>query len=169
MHSDSKTLAWVLLSIILISTLAMGFTSVPTTQAQPSLTYDNFGPRLDEILIKVYGGRDAEFEALRTGQIDIIDWPLDYNTYTQLLADPTNFGVSPLTMIDMYNLEMNNVKWPTSDVWLRRAIAYLFDRQTFYQNQLKSFSGSLLDSPIATEWAQWHSPDVKKYPFSRQT
>lgn len=169
MRFNSRTLAWVLLSIILLSTMAIGFTSVPTAQAQPSLLYDNFGPLLDQILIKVYGGRDAEFEALRTGQIDMTDWPLDYNTYTQLLADPTNFAVSPLTMIDMYNLEMNNVKWPTSDVWIRKAIAYLFDRQTFYQNQLKSFSGSLLDSPIATEWTQWHSAIVKKYPFSRTT
>jgi len=166
MRSNRKTLESILLSTVLISTLALAFISVPVI-ASPE-TYENFGPRVDNILIKVYlAGRDAEFEALRTGQIDIIDWPLDYTTYTQLLDDPAHYVVEPLTMIDMYNLEMNNIKWPTSDVNVRRAIAYLFDRQKFFQLQLKTFSGALLNSPIATEWTQWYTDTVRKYPYSR--
>lgn len=167
MHFNNKSLVSTLFSAMLISTLPLSVMFIQPVTA-PTGTYEAFGPRVDNLLIKVYlAGRDAEFEALRTGQIDIIDWPLDYGTYTQLLADPTHFAVEPLTMIDMYNLEMNCIKWPTSDVNFRRAIAHLWDRQAFYQNQLKAFSGVILDSPIATEWTQWHSPNVAKYPFDR--
>jgi len=168
MRCNVKTLGSILLSMVLISTLTLAFTSFPAT-AQGE-TYERFGPRVDNLLIKVYlAGRDAEFEALRTGQIDIIDWPLDYTTYTQLLADPDHFVVEPLTMIDMYNLEMNCIKWPTSDVYVRRAIAHLFNRTRFLQLQLKSFSGVMLDSPIASEWEQWHNDYVRQYPFDRAT
>ena len=170
MHRDSKSLVCIMLSITLVLTSTMASVSILPVSSAPADPYEAFGPRVDELQILVYlAGRDAEFGALKAGEIDIIDWPLDYGTYLELLADPTNFGVEPLTMIDMYNLEFNCMRWPTSDVNVRRAIAHLFDRTSFLTLQLKSFSGVMLDSPIATEWTQWHSPDVRTYPYSATT
>lgn len=145
--------------------LSLAFLCIPVMA--PPETYDKFGPRVDDILIKIYQGRDQEFLALQSGDIDIIDWPLDYATYTNLLSQPTKYTVYPLTMYDMYNLEMNCLKWPISDVNFRRAIAYLVDKQTFFQNQLKSFSGSLMDTPIAKEWTTWYNDFTAKYVYSR--
>lgn len=166
MDLNLKKSVTILLSVTLILTTSMSFMSISPVSAQAE-AYQAFGPRVNELLIKVYiGGRDAEFGALKTGEIDIVDWPLDYDTYIELSGDSANFGVETLTMIDMYNLEFNCLKWPTSDVNVRRAIAHLFDRSAFLTTQLKSFSGVMLDSPIATEWTRWHSATVKKYPYN---
>lgn len=166
LHKKFTMLVRLLPSITLISILSLTLAPFPTQViAPPTETYEKYGPRADNILIKVYlAGREAEFNAFKAGEIDVIDWPLDKATYDTIKNDP-NFAVAPLTMFDMYNLEMNCMKWPTSDVWFRRAIAHLIDKTTFYLIVLNSFSGVMLDTPIAPEWTQWYNDYTAKYPY----
>lgn len=168
MRSDFKSLQSVLLSIALISTLTLAFVSLPAS-APIGNTYEKFGPRVDNILIKIYQGRDAEFGAFKTGEVDIIDWPVDFDTYIDLTAHPDEFVPYDVTSYDMYNLEMNCINWPTSDVNVRRAIAYVVNKELFFTTQLKSFSGSLMDTPIASEWTTWYNDFTEKYAFNRAT
>jgi len=161
MHRYFETFDTVSLSFsLLLSMLILSF--VPAPVIGQLETYEKFGPRVDNICFKV-GYTLNDFLG---GKIDIIDWPLDYTTYTLVSSDP-NFVTAPLTMFDTWNLEMNNMRWPLSDVNFRRALAHLIDRQSFYIQQLKSFSGVLMDTPIAPEWTQWCNPNVAKYPYNR--
>jgi len=165
MHSGFKKMNAILLSTMLISILTSAFISVPVT-APTGSGYEMFGPRVSNILIKIYLGRDSEFVNFKLGDFDIIDWPLDYTTYTDLLKEPDKFVTANLTMYDMYNLEMNCINWPTSDVNVRRAIACLINKEAFFTTQLKSFSGVLMDTPIAPEWT-WYNDHTEKWTFNR--
>jgi len=170
MHSGFKRLNGILLSTVLISILTSAFMSVPVT-APTGSGYEMFGPRVDNILIRIFQGRDTEFGAFYSGDpataIDIIDWPLDQGTYQKLRAEPDKFVTADLTSYDMYNLEMQCLKWPTSDVNVRRAIACLINKEKFFTTQLKSFSGVLLDTPIAPEWTTWFNDNTEKWVFNR--
>lgn len=71
----------ILLSSIVLAALILSFLSVFPVSAwtYPDLTeddrYEEFGPRADQILIKLYATEDAEWDALEGGVIDITDWP----------------------------------------------------------------------------------------------
>jgi len=152
------------LALILILTL----TFMPVEVSAPTATYQKFGPRVDYLHITVYtAGRDVEFGAFRSGAIDIVDWPLDKTTYDSISKNP-DYIVENLTMADMYNLEMNCMKWPTSDVNFRRAIAHTINKTGFYQTVLKSFSGELMDSPIPQHAGldEYYEPNTVKYEYN---
>jgi len=166
LHNKFKTFKRLFPALALISILALTFMPVEVFATE---TYQRFGPRIDYLRISVFtAGRTVEFNAFKTGAIDIIDWPLDKDTYDLISTDP-DYIVEPLKMADMYNLEMNCMKWPTSDVNFRRAIAYIIDKTTFYQTVLKSFSGVLMDTPIPEGCGldQWYNPNTVKYTYDR--
>jgi len=171
MHSDFKTLKSILLSMVLVSTLALALMSVPATAPTNGSQYEKFGPRVDHILIRIFAGRDPEFGAFVTRDpataIDIIDWPLDWTTYQTILSRPDEFVSGEYISYDMYNLEMQCLNWPTSDVNVRRAIACLVNKELFLTTQLKSFSGVLMDTPICPEWTTWYNDATEKWVFDR--
>jgi ABC-type transport system substrate-binding protein len=132
--------------------------------------FEKFGPRVDNILFKVYATRDAEFTAFDTGQIDVIDWPLTKTLWDKYRTD-ANYVTNEMSLLDMYELDINNMKWPTSNVYFRRALAHLFNREKFYTDVLKSFSGILMDTLIPTGAGidQYYNPNAAKYPYSPAT
>jgi ABC-type transport system substrate-binding protein len=51
--------------------------------------YETFGPRVDELFIKLYGSEISEWEVgIEGGEIDVTDWPLDTAHYNKYIADP---------------------------------------------------------------------------------
>jgi len=175
LHNKFKTFKRLFPALALISILALTF--MPVEVSAPG-TYEKFGPRIDLLSIKVYtAGRDTEFAAFKAGQIDIIDWPLDKTTYDTIKTNP-NYIVKDLTMADMYNLEMNCMKWPTSDVNFRRAVAHVINKTGFFQTVLGSFSGALMETIIPTGCGldQWYNngsrtdyPDSNYVPYDFDT
>lgn len=120
--------------------------------------YERYGPRAAQLLIHLYDDDTAEFTALKAGDIDIVDWPLSKAVYTELSAPPynetikiVNYGPEyGLFILDM-NSNPNEYKGnppvidpeykqkdyiyypglgnPMANVWLRRAIDHLIDRE----------------------------------------
>jgi len=118
--------------------------------------YERYGPRIKNILIHLYDTDTAEFEALKAGDIDITDWPLSKTVYEELSKPPysetikiVNYGPEfGLFILDMnsnpnpYKGNPPNPAYPQKDyiyypglgnpmanVWLRRAIGHLIDRE----------------------------------------
>ena len=76
--------------------------------------YETFGPRADQLLIKLYGSETSEWEAgLEGGEIDVTDWPLDrthLERYTTLpwSAEINVLGYGAEFGIQLFDLNNNN-------------------------------------------------------------
>lgn len=121
--------------------------------------------RLDNVLITIYGTQQAEIADFELGKIDIMDWPIDLETYNLIKNDPA-YVCPPLTMYDVYDIDINNLVWPTSDTNFRRALVYLVDYEDFYTTVLGAYSGTLMDNIIFSEWTKWYNPSTQKYYFN---
>lgn len=112
--------------------------------------WERYGPRVGQLLIHMYDNDPAEFAALKAGDIDIVDWPLSKTVYEELTQPPYNetinvvnygpeFGLFILDMNSNPNQYMGNppdprypnpvYPNPMANVWLRRAIDHLIDRE----------------------------------------
>ncbi len=117
--------------------------------APPDTKYEMFGPRADNLLIKLYSDHTAMFDALKAGEIDICDWPLPKPIYEELTTPPYNETIDVVSYgaeysINMLELNSNNNEFlgnppdptypnpvypnPMSSVALRRAVAHCVDR-----------------------------------------
>jgi len=161
MKSDSFRRAQAL-SASLILMLSLTFVSV--SAVGESGTYEQWGPRVNYAQLIIYGTYEEEVAALRAGHIDIMDWPLDYESYDSMKDDPT-FVVEPLTMYDCYDIDINCLRWPTSDYRFRKAIAHLINYEAFYTNILRAYAGEMMDNIIWWEWTKWYNSLAPKYWF----
>lgn len=157
-----------LMASVITMVLMLSLMTMPYVAAANGETYCVWGPKLDYVLIKIYGSYEAEVIAFETGDIDMLDWPLDFDTYDAIKSD-SDYVVEPLTMYDYYDIDINNLRWPTSDVNFRRALAYLVDYETFYTTVLRAYSGVLMDSIIWSEWTDYYNPSSTKYYFDETT
>ncbi len=130
--------------------------------------YEKWGPRTNYLQCIIYTNYETEATAFRNGLIDIMDWPLDYDTYMSIKDDPA-FIKETLTMYDCYDIDINCLRWPTSDYRFRQAIAYLIDYSTFYTNILRAFAGELMDNIIWSQWVKWYNPGAPKYWYDNAT
>jgi ABC-type transport system substrate-binding protein len=108
--------------------------------------YEEFGPRADELLIKLYASETAEWAALEAGDLDVTDWPLDAAHYATFNTNPALKVISYGADYSLYLFDLNNnnneylgnpedpaypnpvYPNPMSVVELRKAVAYLSDR-----------------------------------------
>ena len=107
----------ILATIALLMVVLFALSILPTkawdyTDGTPSDTlYEEFGPRADKLLIKLYESDTAEFDALGLGEIDITDWPLTkpyYDTYT---TPPENESIAVMSYgaeFGLFLLDINN-------------------------------------------------------------
>jgi ABC-type transport system substrate-binding protein len=137
---------------------------IVSSRAEGTNAYDKWGPRVDYLQLIIYAGYDQEYQAFKLGQIDVMDWPLTYDSYLEIKNNP-NFVLEPLTMFDSYPLDLNCLNWPTSDYLFRKAIAYLIPYERFYTDVLHAYAGELMDNMVWSEpeWAEWYNPEAPKY------
>jgi len=111
--------------------------------------FETFGPRCDNLLIKLYASETAEWAALEAGEIDVTDWPLDAAHYTAYQTAPLNESIKVISYgpefgLFLFDLNNNNNEFlgnppdpaypnpvypnPMSCECLREAVAYLSDR-----------------------------------------
>ena len=125
--------------------------------AHPDNTeFETFGPRCDNLLIKMYATTDAEWDALEAHEIDVTDWPLTAERYLRYQTSPYNESIKVISYgpefgLFLFDLNNNNNPFlgnpqdanytnpvypnPMSEVVLRKAIAYLSDR-TYVINEV---------------------------------
>ena len=155
--------------ILMVSTLLILATSLLFVSIRASGSsggYEKWGPRVDYTQLIIYGTYEAEVAAFLAGDVDMIDWPLDYDTYL-LIEDDPDFVVENLTMYDCYDIDINCLRWPTSDYRFRQAIAHLIDYETFYTSILRAYAGGLMDNILWQEWTKWYNPTAPKYWYNR--
>ena len=75
MHNKNQLVLTISTSLIAI-VFATVFTSVPSVRASYT-TFQQYGPNINQILIKLYANQQVEFNDFELGVIDMVDWPLD--------------------------------------------------------------------------------------------
>jgi len=124
------------------------------------------GPWADELFFKIYLNPEAEYLALKTGDINIMDWELPAEKVADALADP-NLLTDSTADLGYYQIDINCQRWPTSNVHFRRALAHLVDKSRIETDVLQGF-GYALDSPVPVVMGGWANPDIRTYEYSSE-
>jgi ABC-type transport system substrate-binding protein len=124
------------------------------------------GPWADELFFKIYLNPEAEYLALKTGDINIMDWELPAEKVADALADPSILTDSTADL-GYYLIDINCQRWPTSNVHFRRALAHLVDKSRIETDILQGF-GYALDSPVPVVMGGWANPDIRTYEFNSE-
>lgn len=122
------------------------------------------GPWADELFFKIYLNPEAEYLALKTGEINLMDWELPAEKVADALADP-NIKTASTADLGYYLIDINCQRWPTSNVHFRRALAHLVDKARIETDVLQGF-GYALDSPVPVVLGGWANPDIRTYEYS---
>ncbi len=150
------------LTIVTILLLSIIVAAAPsTTEAQEN--FDTTGPRIDELVIKIYLSPEPEFMALEAGEIDIIDWPLTSAKIEEFMDNP-DIVLAEYTELGMFEFDFNNRRWPMSNLNFRKAIAHLVDKDRIVTEVVKGY-GMVLDSIIGPQWGDLYNPNVPKYEY----
>src|SRR4030065_1095581 len=102
---------------IVLTSLIIAVLMLPTATT-PSLAFvypdgsqdnyfENYGPRIDQILVKKYASLQAEIDALKAGEIEFTDWALEKAMITDLSTDPNIAIVGYGGEVGYYVLSMN--------------------------------------------------------------
>jgi ABC-type transport system substrate-binding protein len=130
-----------------------------------------YGPRVDELLCKIYADQTAEWNALTSSDIDLTDCqkPVGIEPWDNNTLDP--YREIGMIEFDLNNngtmLSYPNIKSPTSDVNFRHAIAHLVDKDFIISTYLGGY-GARLESPIMP-WLRWYDPTITTHPYSPAT
>ncbi len=122
------------------------------------------GPWADELFFKIYLTPETEYLALKTGDINLMDWELPAEKVADALADP-NIMTDSTADLGYYLIDINYQRWPTSDLHFRRALAHLVDKARIETDILQGF-GYALDSPVPVVLGGWANPNIMTYEFS---
>lgn len=103
-----KNIATILIIIALLIT-----TSSIMVTGEPGETdyYEQFGPRVDDIIFKVAGTLSQEATDLETGQIDLMDWVVPSAKMATWLADP-DIVMGAYEEAGFYEHDLNIQMWP---------------------------------------------------------
>jgi len=146
------------LSIILLVTLCIPM--LPALAEDVNIR----GPWADELFFKIYLSPEPEYLALKTGEINIMDWELPAEKVADALLDP-NIMTASTADLGYYLIDLNCQRWPTSDVHFRRALAHMVDKSRIETDILQGF-GYKLDSPVPVVLGGWVNPDIRTYDYN---
>lgn len=122
------------------------------------------GPWADELFFKIYLNPEVEYLALKTGDINLMDWELPAEKVADALADP-NIVADSTADLGYYLIDINYQRWPTSNLHFRRAMAHLVDKAGIETDILQGL-GYALDSPVPVVLGGWANPDIMTYEYN---
>jgi len=144
--------------------------------------FETFGPRCDNLLINLYSSETSEWNALEDEEIDITDWPLDTNHYTAYTKAPLNSTIRSISYgagfgLFLFDLNNNNNQYlgnpqnetypnpvypnPMSDVDLRKAVAYLSDRDYVINEVIGKGFAYPMYTPMSPASGFYVHPDIR--------
>ncbi len=150
----------------------------------PVYSPEVYGPREDNLLVKIFYDPTTENWALDKGEIDINDWPLLKEWVDRWSKEPDKFVLRDYSEIGQMEFDINNQQWPTgcpgtfdptNDDCIkarefRRALAHLANKDKIISDILKGL-GYRVDTPMPypalagwTDYASWEAEGlIRKY------
>jgi ABC-type transport system substrate-binding protein len=120
------------------------------------------GPFVDDILFKINGTHDAFIQALKKGSIDMLWQGIQPRYIGDLSQQPRDVRLFFSGKSSVYFMGFNVRQPPFNDVSLRRAAAFLIDKE-YIVSQILRGHGTRMDSIVPAENRYWFSPKVPRY------
>jgi ABC-type oligopeptide transport system substrate-binding subunit len=140
----------------------------PTATPPDDFQYERFGPQIDTVAIPVYGTQEAEYLAFKAKDIDLMDWqllPSQHDEMNTIDPDYSEYGRPFFAEFGMNEVDLNNAREPTSDVYFRRAISHCLDKDDFIATELAGM-GHKMETPLGyLEGQPWYNTEVTTYPY----
>jgi len=147
--------------LVIILLMSLSLPSIPVMAEEKVV---KTGPWADDLFFKIYLNPEVEYLALKTGEINLMDWELPAEKVADALADP-NIETASTADLGYYLIDINCQLWPTSNVHFRRALAHLVDKARIETDVLQGF-GYALDSPVPVVLGGWANPNIRTYEYS---
>jgi ABC-type transport system substrate-binding protein len=136
------------------------------------------GPRINELLIKIYDSDLAEFAAFEACSIDLLDWPLTSNEINKWTKAPYNETIvlDPFREIGGFEFDINNNKSmlsypestkgisPTYYKEVRHAIAHLVDKP-YILTAIVGGYGAICEMAYIMPWLRWYDPTMPTHSY----
>lgn len=154
------------------------FLPIPLVLMRPVVAQESGGgPKVNNLLVKLYPTYNAEIEAFEADQIDFLDSPLNSTLINKYSKAPWNSTISldALSELAMFQIDINNNDtlptysyWssPTSYQAFRHALAHLANKSG-YVNTILGGYGVALNTPVMPWMSKWYNPLVDPHTFNR--
>ncbi|HSO18271.1 MAG TPA: ABC transporter substrate-binding protein [Desulfosarcina sp.] len=119
------------------------------------------GPFVDDLVYTVFGTSDVAILALKKGSIDMLWWPIQPG-YMEDLGRQENIRLYTNEKSALYFIGFNLRRPPFDDVILRRAAAYLIDKD-FIVSRILQGQGTKMFSVVPAENRFWYCSDLPHY------
>jgi len=156
-------------AVVLIAAIVMSLSLL----AVPAKATTAGGPRINELLCKIYPGIAAEFAAMDASEIDLVDSPLGAGEVAAWQNSPT-ITLDAYRNLGMYEFDVNNnqtialsypnLQSPTYDLNFRHAIAHLVDKPYIISTYVDGY-GTQLESPFMP-WLRWYDPTMTTHAYN---
>jgi ABC-type oligopeptide transport system substrate-binding subunit len=171
------------ISSLLVAALMLSMTVAPSMafiypDGSQDNYFENYGPRMDQILVKKYASLQSEIDALKAGEIDFTDWALEKAMIDDLSTDPNIAIVGYGGEVGYYTMNYNNnpnqylgnppnslypnPKYgnnPTEVKEFRQACSYLLDRPAICTGPGQGMYEPIF-TPIPAYMTYWIHPDI---------
>ena len=140
--------------------------------------FENYGSRIDQILVRKYGGLAAEVAALKLGQVDFIDWALEKAMIDELSSEPDIAIVGYGGEAGYFTINFNNnpnqyLGYPPDPLYpnpvyetnpcvileFRQACSHLIDRPLICTGPGQGMYEPIY-TPIPASMGYWIHPDI---------
>ena len=119
------------------------------------------GPFVDDLVYTVFGTSDVAILALKKGDIDMFWWPVQPG-YMADLSRRADIRLFSNEKSALYFLGFNLRQPPFDDSALRRAVAYLIDKD-FIVSRILQGQGTKMFSVVPAENRFWYCNDLPRY------
>jgi hypothetical protein len=173
----------IVISSLLVAALMLSMTVAPSLafiypDGSQDNYFENYGPRMDKILVKKYATLQSEINALKAGEIDFTDWALEKAMIDDLAGDTNIAVVGYGGEVGYYTFNYNNnpnqyLGNPPNSLYLnpkynnnptevrefRQACSYLIDRQALVTGPGQGMYEDIY-TPIPAYMTYWVHPDI---------
>lgn len=164
---------------LLILINAAVFSSFPAYGSMTKLLgqkFEQFGPRINNLCVKMYNDTNRILQGLETGEVDFIDWTPTQTVIEKWSQPPYNeiIALKDYPQAGMYILDLNNnetipsyTDWrsPTSYTEFRHAIAHLVNKTRIITEILKGY-GLPMPTPVMPWLGEWFNPNADQHPYN---
>jgi ABC-type transport system substrate-binding protein len=126
-----------------------------------TISGQTLGPYFNDLVYTVFGTSDVAILALKKGSIDMFWWPIQPG-YMEDLSKAESIRLFTNEKSALYFIGFNLRKPPFSDDALRRAVAYLIDKE-FIVARILQGHGTKMFSVVPAENRFWYCSDLPRY------
>lgn len=121
-------------------------------------------PRIDTLIYKVVSSPEAQYLALKTGEVDIMCWTLPYGVIKEAVEHP---DITPAPYPDTYYgiIGFNLRDQRLGDVNVRRALAHAIDKETIVNLLMLGWAAPVY-TYVHHNYTEWCNFDIPRYEFN---